>query len=249
MRTVIYRKDLKARYLLTGLPGIGRVGHVAAAYMLNKMDSTLVADIYSEYFPQQVVIEQGGILRLLRNQLYYVDAKEPFFILTGDVQPVGSSPAEFYEYTSEILELVKGFGVEEIYTMAGIDRGPQRMLSEPGVVVAGTDEEILKRFKELGAKIDDSGAITGAAGLLLGVGALEGFKGACLMGETSAQLTVHGDPGAALAVTRMIMAYLGNEIDLADLEKAASGFEELLRKMAAPPKEETKPPEPTDYIR
>lgn len=249
MRVVTYEHDLKAKYLITGLPGIGRVGHVAAAYILNKTDNVLVSDIYSEYFPQQVIIEQGGFIRLIRNQLYYVKADEPFFILTGDSQPVGSSPAEFYDYTTEILDLVKQLGVKEIYTLAGIDRGPQRMTSKPGVVVAGTDEEIIARFKELGAKVDDGGAITGAAGLLLGLGKLEGFRGACLMGETSTQLTMHGDPGAALAVTKMIMAHLGNDLDLSELEKAAEGFEGLLRKMVAPPKEEPKPPEPTDYIR
>lgn len=249
MRVVVHERSLSAKYLLTGLPGIGRVGHVAAAYLLNKMENTLVADIYSEYFPQQVVIEKGGVLRLVRNQLYYVKAEEPFFVLTGDSQPVGTSPAEFYSYTQRILELVKGFGVEELYTLAGIDRGVRRLASRPGVVVAGTDEEIVRRFRELGAKVDDGGAITGAAGLLLGMGALDGFRGACLMGETSAQLTVHGDPGAALAVTEMVSKHLGFSIDLSELEKAAEGFEGLLKKMLSPPKDEPKPPEPTDYIR
>ncbi len=249
MRTIFYRDDLHADYLLTGLPGIGRVGHVAAAYMINKMNSTLVADIYSEYFPQQVVIEDSGILRLIRNQIYYVEADTPFFILTGDSQPVGPDPSQFYDYTSEILELSKQLGVKEIYTLAGIDRGPHRFSERPGVVVAGTDEDIVRAFVELGAKVDKGGAITGLAGMLLGLGALEGFRGACIMGETSAQLTAHGDPGAALAVTDMIMRHLGNEIDLSELKSAADGFEELLHKMVSPPKEEPKPPEPTDYIR
>ena len=249
MRVVFHDETKQAKYLVTGLPGIGRVGHVAAAYIINKARPVLVADIFSEYFPQQVVIEENGVLRLIRNRLYYVDAKNPFFILTGDSQPVGSSPSEFYEYTAEILDLAKQLGVEEIYTLAGIDRGAQRLTEKPGVVVAATDEDIVKRFVELGAKVDKGGAITGLAGMLLGLGKLEGFRGACLMGETSTQLTMHGDPGAALAVTKMILSYLGNELDLSDLENAAEGFEALLRKMVTPPKEEPKPPEPTDYIR
>ncbi|HID09374.1 TPA: proteasome assembly chaperone family protein, partial [Candidatus Micrarchaeota archaeon] len=47
MRAVIHQRDLSAKYLITGLPGIGRVGHVAAAYILNKTENTLVADLYS----------------------------------------------------------------------------------------------------------------------------------------------------------------------------------------------------------
>lgn len=249
MRTVIHERDLNAKYLVTGLPGMGRAGHVAAAYILSKMENTLVVDIYSEYFPQQVVIGKGGIISPIRNRLYYVKADEPFFVLTGDSQPLGASPADFYKYIEQVLEIVKGLGVNEIYTLAGIDRGVQRLASKPGVVVAGTDEEIIHRFKELGAKVDDSGAITGVAGLFIGMGTLDGLRGACLMGETSAQLTAHGDPGAALAVTQMISKYLGFHTDLSELEKAAEGFDVLLKKMVAPQKDESKLPEPTDYIR
>jgi len=249
MRTVIHERDLTAKYLITGLPGMGRAGHVAAAYILSKMENTIVADIYSEYFPQQVVIGKGGIINPIRNRLHYVRADEPFFVLAGDSQPVGASPEGFYRYTEQILEVVKDLGVTEIYTLAGIDRGAKRLASKPGVVVAGTDEEIINRFKELGAKVDDGGAITGVAGLLIGMGVLDGLRGACLMGETSAQLTVHGDPGAALAVTQMISEYLGFRIDLSELEKAAAGFDVLLKEMVSPQRDEPKPPEPTDYIR
>jgi uncharacterized protein (TIGR00162 family) len=237
-----------ADVLLVGLPGIGRVGHLAAAYILNKLDHELVMEFYSEYFPPQVVVENGS-LRLIRNQLFYVRADKPFLLLTGDSQVVGNSPPEHYVYAEALLDSILPLGVKEIYTMAGIDRGASRFTEFPGVTVAATDEDILNKFKELGAKVDSGGAITGAAGLLLGLGTLRGVKGACLMGETSAQLTMHGDPSAALSVIRLLFTYLGIEFDYSDLEKASENFEELLKKMTAPSPEEKKAPEPSDYIR
>ncbi len=238
----------RAERVFVGLPGIGRVGHVAAAYLINKSGAKAVAQFTSEHFPPQVVVEHG-ILRLLTNTLYLVDAEEPYFVLTGDTQVVGSAPSEFYDYVLEFLEFFKELGIKEIYTMAGIDRGAARWSGEPGVVVAATDKEILDRFVELGAKVDESGAISGAAGLLLGVGAQQGFRGACLMGETSTQLTMHGDPGAAYAVLRLLNLYHPLSVDLADLEDAAKKFDEILHRMAAPPEQEPKQPEPSDYIR
>ncbi len=238
----------RAERVLVGLPGIGRVGHVAAAYLINKSNATPVAQFTSPYFPPQVVVEHG-ILRLLSNTLYYVDSEEPYFVLTGDTQVVGSAPSEFYEYVLDFLEFFKGLGVKEIYTMAGIDRGPARWSGSPGVVVAATEKEILDRFVELGAKVDESGAISGAAGLLLGLGAQQGYRGACLMGETSTQLTMHGDPGAAFAVLSLLDKYMPLGVDLSELEDAAHKFDEILHRMTAPPEQEPKPPEPSDYIR
>jgi len=245
MRVVLH-KNQRAEVLLTGLPGIGRVGHVAAQYLVSKLPVEHVASLYFESFPPQVIINQG-VVRLFTNEVYYAPAERPFFILTGDSQPVGSNSEEFYAYVEALLDFFKPRGVKEIITMAGIDRGAQRFTDKPRVVVAGSDEEIVAKFKLLGAKVDEGGAITGAAGLLIGLGALRGLHGACLMGETSSQLTAHGDPTSASAVLRIVSKYLGFDVDLTELDKAAESLDALLKKVATAPKEEEK--KPVDYIR
>ncbi len=245
MRAVVH-SSRRADVLVTGLPGIGRVGHVAAAYITSKMSVEHVASFYFDTFPPQVVIGPDGVVRLFSNELYFVSAERPFYLLTGDSQPVGTDPAQFYRYVDSLLDFLKPRGVREVITMAGIDRGPQRFTSSPGVVVAGTDREIVDRFVSLGAKVDDGGAITGAAGLLVGIGKIRGLRGACLMGETSSQLTAHGDPTAASAVLRVLSAYLGFNLDLSEIDKAAQSLDELLHKIVTAPKEDKKP---VDYIR
>ncbi|NPA76286.1 MAG: hypothetical protein GXN93_00845 [Candidatus Diapherotrites archaeon] len=246
MRVALH-KNIRAEVLVTGLPGIGRVGHVAAAYLASKLPVERVATFYFETFPPQVIIGEDGVMRLFSNEVYYVPAERPFFLLTGDSQPVGSHPSEFYSYVDALLDFFKPRGVREIITMAGIDRGTQRFTASPGVVVAGSDADMVTTFKDLGAKVDEGGAITGAAGLLVGLGALRGIRGACLMGETSSQLTAHGDPTSAAAVLRVLSKYLGFNVDLSELDKAAETLDALLKKIASAPKEEEK--KPVDYIR
>ncbi len=241
-------KEARAEVLVTGLPGIGRVGHVAAAYIVTQLDLSPIATLYSDFFPPQVVIEENGRIRPMRNLFFYVEAERPFILLTGDTQVVGSTVSEHYAYARELLRIAKEFGVKEIYTMAGIDRGPHRLTIEPGVVAAVTDDEIAERLKPLGVKIDTGGAISGAAGLLLGLGMLEGMRGACLMGETSSQLTAHGDPAAAHAVLSVVSKLLGLDIDLSELKKAGEHLNTMLRRMLSPPKQE-KREERLDYIR
>ncbi len=248
MFQLVEHRKVRADVLVTGLPGIGRVGHVAAAYIVSKLNLSPIATFYSDFFPPQVVIEQGGTVRLMQNMFYYVDAETPFILLTGDTQVVGTTVAEHYAYARELLRIAKGYGVKEIYTMAGIDRGAQRLSIKPGVIAAVTHDEIAKKLEPLNVKLDSGGAISGAAGLLLGLGKLEGLKGACLMGETSSQLTVHGDPAAAYAVLRVISDLLGLRIDLTDLKKAGDNLNMLLKRMLSPPKQE-KREERMDYIR
>jgi len=245
---LVKHKDVNAKLLVTGLPGIGRVGHVAAAYLISKLGLEPIATLYSDFFPPQVVIEENGKIRLIQNVFYYVPAEKPFILLTGDTQVVGSTVSEHYAYARELLRISKSFGVKEIYTMAGIDRGPRRLSIEPKVVAAVTSEKIANKIEEYGVEIDTGGAISGAAGLLLGLGMLEGIEGACLMGETSSQLTAHGDPAAAYAVLSVVQKITGVDIDLSELKKAADNINTMLKRMISPPKQE-KREERLDYIR
>ncbi len=226
---IVKYKKVRAKYLVTGLPGVGRVGHVAAIYLISKLNPEKVATLYASSFPPHVVV-QKGLMRPILNDFYYIEAKKPFILLTGDSQPMGNVPDQYYEYVDAILKYVKGLGVEEIYAMAGIPRG-DRFTRKPGVFVAATDDDLLKKLKKLGAKVDEEGLIVGAAGLLPAFGALRGMRGACLMGETATGLTERGDPGAALAVLKIIKKFFGVDIDLSDLEKAETQLETAFAKL------------------
>ena len=247
-------KQVEAEIFVTGLPGFGRVGHVAANYIADKMELKPVGVLHSYYFPHVVITNEEGVLRLVNNVIYYVeDAQRPFLLITGDAQPSispNASPEPHHRYAEFLLDFARKSGVKEIYTMAGIDIGSNRFTSGTGVVCASTDEETQKKLLNMGCESDKGGSISGIAGLLLGYAKESGLKGACIMGKTAGQMTAHGDPGAAAAVLSLMEKLLGFEIDLKDLEDANKEIEKVVKSVlsspASPQREERR--ENLDYI-
>ena len=62
---------LEEPVLIEGLPGVGNVGKLAAEHLVEQLKATKFADIYSKYFPPQVLVDDEGLIRLVNNELYY----------------------------------------------------------------------------------------------------------------------------------------------------------------------------------
>jgi len=227
----LYKKPkLRNPILIEGLPGVGNVGKVAAEYFLSKLKATKLADIYSKYFPPQVLINDDGTLYLVKNELYYVKTKGPsdLIFLVGDYQ--GMSNEGQFEISYKVLEIAKMFNVKFIYTLGGFGTG--QLTEKPRVFGAATNPELvemLKKFDVVFSSGEPSNGIVGAAGLLLGIGMnFFGINGACLMGETSGYFT---DPKGALAVLKVLIKILGIEIDFQELDSKIQALNELTQKM------------------
>ncbi|MCD6247254.1 MAG: PAC2 family protein [Candidatus Diapherotrites archaeon] len=231
------KKKLNKPILFTGLPGIGLVGKIAVDYMLKQFKAKKIANVYSDSFPPSVYIE-NGVLELIRDELLlYRFKNRDFLFLAGPVQPAldvrFSSLRDHYEFAETIVKTAKALGVKEIYTLAGINIGEARMHRNPNVVIAATDKKILEEFKELGAKINvRGGLISGAAGLILGVGKKHGIKGACLMGETSDKL-IYGDHGAAKRLLEILVKRYGFKINMQAIAKEARNIDRAFKQIVA----------------
>lgn len=233
--------QVKDAVLLVGLPGIGLVGKISLDYLLKELKPDKIAEIYSDSFPPSVHTKNSKV-HLIKNEIYYLKfKKQEFFFLVGPVQPtldfkVGSSQ-EHYEFAETMISFFKSVGVIEIITLAGINIGEKRMNVKPKAIVAGTDDVIIKKWKNLGAKEDKKeGLISGAAGLLVGIGKLHKLTGACLMGETNAQL-VYGDQGSAKAIIDLLKKRFGFKVKMKSIEKEAkeieSAFNDLNQQLEA----------------
>lgn len=223
------KKKLKNPILFTGLPGIGLVGKIAVDYMLKQFSAEKIAEIYSDSFPPSVHTK-GALIELIRDDIFVTSLNgRDYLFLVGPVQPsldfrTGSS-AEHYEFAAKIVEAMKELGVEEIYTLAGINIGDKRLEKEPGVVVASTSKKLLAELNSLGAIADrKEGLISGAAGLIVGVAEKQGISGACLMGETSSKL-VYGDHGAAKKVIELLIKRFGFKVNLGQIAQEAKNIE------------------------
>ena len=63
-------KNLTNPVLIGGLPGIGQVGKLVAEYMIHVLGAEKIGEIHSIYLPPQVIIEETGVARLPRNEIY-----------------------------------------------------------------------------------------------------------------------------------------------------------------------------------
>jgi uncharacterized protein (TIGR00162 family) len=252
---VLKKLSLSDATLLVGLPGIGLVGKISVDYLLKQFKTEKVAEVLSDSFPPSIHTKGSKIL-LIKNEVFYLKyKKKDFLFLAGPVQPaldfkVGSSH-EHYEFAETMVNFFKSLGVKEIVTLAGINVGGARMSSKPKVIVAATDEGVLGQWKKAGAKEDrKEGLISGAAGLIAGLGQLHGIKAACLMGETNAQL-VYGDHGSAKSVIEVLSKRFGFKLDMHSIEKETKNIEKAFTELNKQLEtiEEEKPSNGLSYVR
>lgn len=216
--------------LIEGLPGIGNVGKIAAEYVVEKMKMEKYADIFSEYLPPQVFMDDSGVVRLVSMALYYkkMPKAKDLLVLVGDFQ--GTTQEGQYELSYFILELAKKLNVSMIYTLGGYSIG--KIPENPRVLGAITNESMLKALMAGGVvfpKGEPGGGIVGSAGLILGLGKeLFDLKGACLMGETSGYFA---DPKGARVLVKALVNLLNLKIDIADLDERSKQIEQITEKM------------------
>ncbi len=241
------KKEFNEPVLLTGLPGIGLVGKICVDYLLKQFKAEKIAELTSDSFPPSVHTFDSQI-ELIRDELHYcsINGKD-FLFLSGPVQPSldfhFGSAQEHYEFARAIVEAVAPLGVKNIFTLAGINVGEQRMIKEPQIVAAATSKKLLAELKKLGAITQSQdGLISGAAGLILGIAKEKGIEGACLMGETNASL-IYGDHGAAKNLIEFLVKMLGFSVKMEEIEKESKNIEKAFMQLAKQfEQEEEKPP-------
>ena len=223
--------------LVEGLPGVGNVGKLAE-HLLDQLKATKFADIYSSYFPPQVVVDEDGVIKLVNNELYYSGRREApdLIILVGDYQ--GLTPEGQYDLSDHMMKLCLNWGVKTIYTLGGYGVG--KMVEQPRVLGAATSKEVVEAMRAKGvifSKGEPGSGIVGASGLMLGMSKIYGLDAVCLMGETSGYFV---DPKGAEVVLRVLADILGVTIDFADLVSKAEQIDLITSKL----KEIESPAEP-----
>ena len=222
----VEKPELNDPVLIEGLPGVGNVGKISAEYLRDHLDAKLMVEIYSKYFPPQVLMKGDGTIYLVKNELWYYKNpnKNDLIILVGDYQ--GMSSEGQYELSHKVLEIVKDFGVKKIFTLGGYGTG--QISENPRVFGAATNSQLVEEMKKYGvyfSQTEPSGGIVGAAGLLLGLGkvAFE-MDGVCLMGETSGYFS---DPKSAYNILKIVKEYFNLDMDMSEIEYRSKEISEI----------------------
>ena len=200
--TVSYLESFKEKrpaepILIEGLPGIGQVGKLVAEYMIHMLKAEKIGEIHSIYFPPQVLLDENGLARLARNELFlYQSEGHDIVFLVGDHQ--STSNEGHYILADQYCEIAEELKVKRIYTLGGFGVG--HLVNAPRVLGAVNRAELRPELEEAGVTFnrdEPGGGIIGAAGLMLGLSAQRGIDAVCLMGETSGNLV---DPMSAANV-------------------------------------------------
>ena len=214
--------------LIEGLPGIGQVGKLVAEYMIHMLEAEKIGEIHSIYFPPQVILEEDGLARLARNELYlYQSEGKDFIFLVGDHQ--STSNEGHYILADCYCEIAGDLKVKRIYTLGGFGVG--HLVNEPRVLGAVNRAEIRPEIEAAGVTFDrdePGGGIIGAAGLILGLSAQRGIDAVCLMGETSGYLV---DPMSAANVLAVLSKLTGVPVDPTKLNDRAVEMEKAIESM------------------
>jgi uncharacterized protein (TIGR00162 family) len=212
--------------LIEGLPGMGFVGKLAADHLIETLRPEKLAEILSPHFPHHVLVEEKGVLRPMRNEIYHARIGErDILIWTGDTQPVTTEG--HYEVVECVLDLAEKFGVKTIYSLGGYATGKyiEGMPKVLGIGKSGLIEELRKKGIQIEAA---GGPVVGAAGLIIGLGQFRGMSGLCILSETHGILIDHR---AAQAVLETLAGILGTKLDLTNLEEKAKKTEEAIARL------------------
>ena len=225
---VLEEIELENPIFIEALPGLGHVGKLAADHMIDELQATKFAEIYSPTFPPQVLIKEEGIIENMLNELYYLkgvgENNLDLIILVGNTQAL--SPEGQYLMCKDILEFVKGYGIDRIYTLGGM--AIPQPVENPKVYGAATDEANIELLREAEIEIrSNDGGIVGASGLFLGLAVRQGIQGTCLMGETQGYFI---DAESAEAILKKLSLLLNFEINVDKLDERAEETRQMIAK-------------------
>jgi uncharacterized protein (TIGR00162 family) len=209
------KPELNSPVLIEGLPGIGFVANIAVLYMIRELKATRFAEIHSSAFQDLAVTTEAGGTRSPVNELYYFRNKSggrDLMLWFGNTQALTTFGQ--YELCGRVLEVAQELGSRYLITLGGYKTDEVKPTSQ--TFSAATDAETLNEVLSLGTKVM-VGQIFGAAGLLVGLARLKGFKGFALLVETPG---TYPDEIAARTALALINRFLNIGLDLSRIGAA-----------------------------
>jgi len=216
-------------------PGMGNVALNAGIYLLSKLDMNVIAELEAgDLFDVDHVEVKDGIIRTGRRprNRFFVwtdpNRKHDLVVFLGEAQP----PLGKYPFCRQLLDYARELGVERVFTFAAMatQMHPEH---HSRVFGAASDEESLAELKRLELEPLEDGHIGGLNGVLLGVAAENGLRGACLLGEMPHIFSQLPFPKASLAILEVFTTITGIDLDLTELAEQAKVMEQQLGELLA----------------
>ncbi len=166
--------------LIEGLPGIGLVAKVSAAYILRSLPSRRICRFFSPFFQTIGYISEGRIIFSFAD-IYLAENDPPLLILYGNAQP--STSYGQYDLCEKIINIAKNMGCKTILTIGGY--GKENVSERREIYCSSTDQTLLNKWMKIVDGVKYTGQIVGAAGLLTVLAAEAGLNNFSMLIETA----------------------------------------------------------------
>ncbi len=220
----ISKTDLKDPVMIVGLPGVGNVGKFAADYLVKKLNAETLIEIYSKYFPPQVLIESDNTVSFFKNKICIARTNErDYLFLIGDYQ--SNESKGHYELCEIYVNIAVEYRVNMILTLGGY---PTNSLPNNSVIGSVNDVSLIDYLSKYGIefkKFEPLGGIVGISGMILAFASVKKIKSACIMGVTSGYIA---DPKASRNLLLILSKMFEIEIDGNALESQIIDFEKII---------------------
>lgn len=220
---LIFEPKMRSPILVCGLPGSGYVGKLAVDHLVDSFKGMLFEEFFSGSFPPHANVDEGGVGRAIRGQLYHCETgqRNDLIVFTADAQPTTSRGE--YELSEVVLRAARDLGATAVFSLAAYITGG--FAAEQRVFGAATSQELISELTSNGVRAMKEGGISGMNGIIVAMAGLLGMDGACLLGETSGYMV---DPGASHAVLEALSRVIKLDVDLRALKDRAVEAKEVM---------------------
>lgn len=215
---VVDKLDIKDPIVVTGFPGIGLVGTIASAHIVNEYKLEPIGFIESDKLPPVATLIDGVAVPPIR---IYQLVDNGIVLVHSDI-PI--SQEIIYDLVTSIVDWISSINAKKLYSLAGVAtfEGKNRVFG------AATSKELLEEIKD-DVEIFSTGTITGAPGSLLNECVMKKYPGLILLGETYGS---NPDPRAAAEIIKVLNKLFRLDIDTERLIEEAEYIEAQMQKLA-----------------
>jgi len=214
---IVGEAELKNPILVQGLPGLGLVGKITVDHLIEELKPKSFAELYSTYLTMPdgslgINVNRDGTYLLPKLDFYaYTQSKPHLILLTGNTQPI---PLGQYEVIDGILDFVQRYGCKRLIAVGGFQTMADQTLGQ--VYGVFNNKKTAEELASLGVIATKGGSVTGACGLILGLGQRRNIDCIGLLGATKGD---YPDVAAAKAVIQIIARVTGITVNLSRIDE------------------------------
>ncbi|MFX0085365.1 MAG: proteasome assembly chaperone family protein [Candidatus Hodarchaeota archaeon] len=216
--------DIEPEWIISGFPGHGLVGNIAAKHIIQELDLNWIGSIRSPMIPPVSVFIDGILAYPYR---IYGSQEKKIVVLIGESP---CPPQAYYYLAHAMLEWAIGIGTKQVICLDGFIADPHEPKKDDIYLVAEpqlyADPDKLKKFEFPKPR---TGFISGLSGAIMNEALLTPIEGFSFLVPIT---TPYPDPGGAAKLIEAINKVKNLDIDTSSLLKDAERIQKSLMELA-----------------